>query len=95
MTKVILRIEKDGSLMFDCLNHSGDHDVCTIASTLCGVLCQACTRFDENFEPTVYSDGHVRIDLSMTDETLREIFQVVEDVMQAAVNKHPEHIKIY
>ena len=95
MTKVIFQFDKDGSLMFDCINHSGDHDVCTIVSTLCNVLVEACARFDSNFEPTVYNEGHVRIDMNMTDDALRDTFHTVEGVMHHVMHQHPEHIKIY
>lgn len=94
-TKVLFTYNKDGSLLFDCYNHAGDHDVCTIVSTLCNVLVEACVRFDLNFEPTIYNKGHVRIDLSMTNDEIREIFHVVEGVMHQAMHQHPEHIYIY
>lgn len=94
MTKVMYSIN-DYGLMFDCTNHSDDHDVCTIVSTLCNVLVEACTRFDETFEPTIYEKGHVRIDLRMTDNTIIEVFNSVMGVIRQAALQNPEHIKIY
>jgi len=93
MTKAIFQYDK--GLMFDCVNHAGDHDVCTIVSTLCGVLVIACKRFDKDFEPTIYNEGHVRIDVSRADDSLKEVFRTVEAVMKQAAKQHPDYIKIY
>ena len=94
MTEVMYDVH-DLGLMFDCTNHADDHDVCTIVSTLCNVLVEACMRFDNNFEPTIYEKGHVRIDLYMTDDTLIEIFDTVMGVIKQVEIQNPEHIKIY
>lgn len=94
MTKILLDIN-DYGLMFDCINHADDHDVCTIVSTLCNVLVKACTRFDNEFEPTIYQKGHVRIDLKMTDSTLIEIFNTVLSLLKEVQRQHPEYVKVY
>lgn len=93
MTKVILNIDKSGNIMFDCLNHADDHDACTIVSTLCNVLVEAC--FQAGSEPTVYNPGHVRIDLFDADFNTLEIFRIVHKVMQQAAEQHPDFIRIY
>ena len=93
MTKVILRIEKDNSIMFDCMNHSEDYNVCTIISTLCGVLGVAADRAD--CEPTIYNDGHCRFDIPKAQDDTIEVFDCVMDAMRQAAHQHPGHIKIY
>lgn len=93
MTKVMIRTGDYGSAFYDCLNHAGDHDACIIMSTLSNVLVEACYRADK--EPTEYSEGHVRIDLSKADYPTIEVFRAVEGVIEQAARQYPEHIQIY
>ena len=94
MTKVIMNFDEDGSIMFDCLNHSGDYDVCTIASTLTNVLVEAV--FDIGREPTTYNPGHVRIDVpAMYAHKVRDTFRIVKKVFDRVQKQYPENIKIY
>lgn len=92
MTKVMMNIDEISGIFFDCINHADDHDACTIMSTLCNVLVEACFRAEH--EPTIYNPGHVRIDMPYTPETL-ETFRTVEAVMKQAAQQHPDFIKIY
>ena len=94
MTKVIFATQ-DYGLMFDCMNHASDHDVCTTISTLCNVLVEACFRFDKDFKPTKYGKGHVRIDLKFTDDNILAVFNAVMGVMYQLQSQHPKHMKIY
>jgi hypothetical protein len=93
MTKIIMNIDKDSNIMFDCQNHADDHDVCTIISTLCNVLVEATFRAD--YEPTIYNPGHVRIDIPKAQDDTLEIFETVMGVIKQAARQHPEFIKIY
>ena len=93
MTKVMMNIDRQNSIMFDCQNHADDHDVCTIASTLCNVLVEAAFRADS--EPTIYEPGHVRLDIFKAHDDTLEIFETVMAVMKQAADQHPEFIKIY
>ena len=94
MTKVMFDVQ-DYGLMFDCMNHSADHDVCTIISTLCNVLVEACQRFDNDFKPTAYGKGHVRIDLKFTDDNIMAVFNAVMGVMYQLQSQNPKYVKIY
>ena len=80
MTKVMMHINKSGDIMFDCVNHADDHDVCT---------------FRAGFEPTEYNPGHVRIDIFDADYPTLEVFRAVMGVIKQAANQQPEFIKIY
>lgn len=93
MTKAIMNVDDLGNIFFDCINHAGDHDACTIISTLCNVLTEAC--FTEDKEPTIYNEGHVRIDISGASRETIAVFRTVEKVMAQAAEQHPEHIQIY
>lgn len=93
MTKVIMMISKNGTVMFDCLNHSDDHDVCTIVSTLCNVLVEAC--FQSGHEPTVYNKGHVRIDITEAPYPTLETFRIVDKLLRAVAEQNPDFVKIY
>ena len=93
MTKVIMNIDRHGNIMFDCLSHSDDHDVCTIISTLCNVLVEAC--LGAGYEPTMYAKGHVRIDMNKAPYPTTEVFRTVGRVMHQVAEQNPEHIRIY
>lgn len=93
MTKAILTIDESSNIMFDCSNHAGDHDACTIMATLCNVL--VCSAFRNGKEPTVYNPGHVRIDIMNADEKTIETFRCVYEAMEQAAKQQPEFIKTY
>ena len=94
MTKVYLRMDDKNGILFDCINHAGDHDVCGIVTTLCNVLVIAADR--AGYEPTTYTDGHVPIDVShpSPDGLLEEVFETVWEVFRQASKQYPEHLKI-
>lgn len=93
MTKVMMNIKEDGDVFFDCINHAGDHDVCTGVTMLCNVLVVATER--AKFSPAAYDDGHVRITIDDPPKWLRETFMTVLDVFMDMANKFPEYVKIY
>lgn len=93
MTKVILQIKDNGDLFYECMNHAGDHDVCTIMSTISNFLVEEC--FECGCEPTVYDKGHVRIDMSNAGELAKEIFRIAEKQISRLKAQNPEHIKVY
>lgn len=93
MTKVLLDIKDNGEVFFDCYNHAGDHDVCTVTSTLSGVLvieAQKC-----GIEPSHYEEGHVNIYLPISEDKNREVFKTVREVFLQLEEQNPEHIKVY
>lgn len=93
MTKVMMNIDRQNNIMFDCVNHADNYDACTIVSTLCNVLVEASCRAD--CEPTIYNPGHVRLDIPKAQNDTLEIFETVMAVMKQAADQHPEFIKIY
>lgn len=94
MTKIMLRIsENRHDIYFDCLNHAGDHDVCTIISTLCNVLVAECIRLGS--KPSVYEEGHVHIDIEYATPQTVEVFKAVEMVFKEIEKNHPDIVKIY
>lgn len=92
MTKVITDIDIKNGIMFDCQNHAGDHDLCTIISTLCNVLVEQ--SLHAGVEPTIYNEGHVRIDMPFSG-TAWETLHIVMDLLRQLEKQHPDHIKIY
>ena len=92
MTKVMMNIDEISGMYYECLEHSDDHDVCTIASTLSNVLVEQC--FIEGHEPTIYNSGHVRIDMPFSQQAYA-VFRAVEGVFHQLERQHPENIKIY
>lgn len=93
MTKAIMQISPLDGVFFDCTAHADDHDACTIMSTLCNVLVEATLAAD--YEPTVYEEGHVRIDMEYSSEKTNHVFQTVWNVMKQAADQHPDYIKLY
>ena len=92
MTKAIFNFN-NWDIMFDCENHAGDHDVCTIVSTLCNVLVAAARK--AGIEPTKYDKGHVRIDIHNAGYPTAEVFRLVEELMHSVADQYPEHVRIY
>lgn len=94
MTKVIMNITSNRhDIFFDCENHAGDHDVCTIISTLCNVLVAHTLRLGA--KPTEYKEGHVRIDLEYASQPTMEVFESVLMVFKEIEKNHPDTVKIY
>jgi len=93
MTKAVFNYSTNGDVMFDCINHAGDHDACTIMATLSNVLVESAYRAGK--EPTVYDKGHVRVDLYNAEYPTVEVFRTVEAVMRNAAKQMPDNIKIY
>ena len=93
MTKVIMHISDDGSIMFDCVNHAGKKDVCIMCSTLVNVLITACRR--ENIQPTVDEDGHLRLDIEKAGPELISTFRAVRDVFYEVEDQFPFFCKNY
>lgn len=92
MTKVIFNIKPDMAY-FDCLQHSEDHDVCTIVSTLCNVLVAECMR--SGVAPKVYAPGHVCISAEKVDAKCIEVFEAVHTVFAQVEEQHSENVKLY
>lgn len=93
MTKVMMHLENYNEIYFDCVNHSDDHDVCTIVSTLCNVLVMACNR--ARWKPSVYEEGHVMIDIPNASLGLQEVFYAVKNVFEEVAEQNPDNVKLY
>lgn len=93
MTKVILNINEDGTIYYDCLNHADDHDACIIMSTLSNVLVCAAGRVGHG--PIIYEPGHVHIEVDDAPYPTAEIFRTVEVLIEQAAEQYPDYIKIY
>lgn len=93
MTKAMLHIDPKEGIYFDCLNHAGDYDVCTIVSTLCNVLVASCLR--RNIEPRTYESGHVTLDINRAEKSLTEVFNAVWDVFKQVAEQHPDCVELY
>lgn len=92
MTKVMANIKGDDVYM-DVLNHADDHDVCTIISTLCNVLINACLMHD--VPPIEYKAGHVRIDVPNADDDVKAVFTAVYSQIMDVAAQYPDSIRIY
>lgn len=93
MTKVMLNADEFGGIFYDCMNHAGDHDACTVMSTLSNVLVEACFR--AGCEPTTYNPGHVRIDMEQADYPTIEVFRTVGAVIEKFAKQYPNYVKVY
>lgn len=93
-TKVIINVGEDGgAFFFDCENHSGDHDVCTIASTLCNVVVARC--LERGYKIDAYEPGHVRIAGDHCDEQTSTILRTVLSVFEQVQEQTPRLLKVY
>ena len=71
MTRVTFKFS-DNEIYCECENHAGDHDICTICSTLCNVL--VCENMRYGINPIIYEPAHVVI---LGDERQKEVFIAV------------------
>lgn len=95
MTSVVMQIEPNGSIYFDCDNHAGDRTVCEIISTLCNVLVAACWRAEiEINEEEAYKDGHVTLSIHNAPYPLVETFKTVEEVFAQVEEEYPYRLKL-
>jgi len=90
MTTAHLSIDKQSNISFDCVNHAGDWDVCTMITAYCNVLVAECLRHD--VYPTVYEAGHIHIDFEYASDSTKEVFLSVWDAIKATAEEYPEHI---
>lgn len=93
MTKIIFNVKEDGEIFFECENHSGEHDVCTIVSTLCNVLVRATEK--QKLAIDKYEEGHVRIYIPQAKPCLKEQFIVILNMLEELAGDNPNYIKIY
>lgn len=93
MTKILMVInEEDKSIYCEMLEHSEDHDTCTIVSTLSNVLIAECLRI--GVEPKLNGPS-VKLILSECEEKTMEVFRVVKDVLIEAEKQNKRYMKIY
>lgn len=93
MTKVLLVINpEEGHIYFECLDHSSDHDTCTIVSTLCNVLIAECERI--GVEPKL-NGPHVRIQITDPGSETIEVFKCVDRVLRACEEQNKRYMKVY
>lgn len=79
------------SVFVDVDGHAGDHDVCTIISTVCNMIVMA---LPENVEPEIYSDGRVRIIRDAAERKLIDVVMTAEDVFRELQDRYPDCIKV-
>lgn len=92
MTKVIFNIDKN-DVYVDCTNHAGDHDACTIVSTLMNVLVAKCMMCHKPINK--YEGGRVFINTHFSDPKDIDVFEAVKFTLEKAAEEYPDSIKIY
>lgn len=93
-TNVIINSGEDGgAFFFDCENHSGDHDVCTIASTLCNVVVAIC--LEKGYKIDTYEPGHVCIKGDHCDDQTSTVLRTVLRVFEQVEGQSPRLLKVY
>lgn len=71
--------------------HAGDHDVCTIISTITNMVAAA---LPEGVEPDIYEDGHVMIKRDAAERRVIAVTEVAETMFKELEAEYPEHIKV-
>lgn len=89
MTKVLISIYRT-SCYYEAEGHAGNHDVCTILSTLEGVLTTAQTPRQYDAE-----SGHCQIVIDDATDAQKTVFRAVQSVLQQVAEQFPEHVKLY
>ena len=93
MTQMMMNIDAEGNIYFDCRNHAGKVDVCIMASTLCNVLIMACKAL--GIEPKEEADAHITFDIIEAPDSLVQTFKAVHKVFCEIENQFPFYMKVY
>ncbi len=94
MTKLIMDVRDDDSaLYFECIMHVGDHDICTMVSTLCNVLVLRCDQRD--YDVDIYNEGHVRINIERADAGTCAVARALLDSFMYLEEMYPDYVKVY
>jgi len=91
MTRVTITIDK-GICYLDCIEHSEDHDVCTIVSSVLNVILMS---YPDDYEPEIYEPGHVRIMDNNASEETKAVFKAAKRTLQALAMQEPKYIKVF
>lgn len=93
MTKILLIVNEElANIYCEVLDHSEDHDTCTIVSTLTNVMIAEAMR--AGVEPRLNGPS-VKIIIDDADEKTLEVFQVVKQVLKEAEKQNKRHMKMY
>lgn len=77
------------SVYYECKNHAGDHDLCTIISTISNMIVSA---LPEGVMPDKYESGHVLIQRVMPERQLLEVVKTAEKVLRGLAEDNPKYI---
>lgn len=80
--KTQIKYSIDNDVYLKCVNHAGDHDICTIISTLCNVL--TIQGFKAGIDPIKYEGGEFEICIPDASDEDKAVADVVIKTMQAA-----------
>ena len=94
MTKVLLNVDGDNNIFFECIQHAGDHDVCTITSALCNYLCTVADCYC-GVNARTYTEGHVQLDIEGANEGVVASFMGAMEAFNALQSLAPGAIKVY
>ena len=93
MTNIVFNVDADKNIFFDALYHSGEHDTCTIVSSISNVLTAAALR--AGHQPVIYEAGHVRIEIPEAKPETIEVFLAAEDCFRSLEKDRPQYVKIF
>lgn len=85
--------DDDSALYFECVNHAGDHDVCTMVSTLCNTLVLRCDK--RGYDVEKYDAGHVRINIERADTGTCIVARALLDQFLYMEQFYPDYVKVY
>lgn len=91
MTQVTISIDRD-TCYLDILEHAGNHDVCTIVSTVANVILM---HYPNDFEPEIWQPGHVRIMDCHANEETKAVFRAAKKTLQGLALQEPGYIVVY
>lgn len=92
MTNVILHIS-DAGVFYDAEYHAGEHDVCTILSTITSMLIAEAERC--GIKPSIQEKGHCRIGIPDAKYETVEVFECADEVLKDLAKQHPAYIKLW
>lgn len=79
------------SAFLDVEGHAGDHDLCTIISTIANMVAAS---LPEGVEPDIYTDGRVMIKRDVAERRVIAVMEVAEMLFKELEEEFPDKIKV-
>lgn len=93
MTNITMSIGVGNNLFYDAEYHAGEHDACTIISTVSSMLIAEAERC--GIKPAVLEKGHCRIGIPDASPEAVEVWKCAEEVLTDLSHQMPQYVRMW